>query len=76
MGEHVPLNAPGEGIEFELGWRWKPHPGSGPREFPAGRGRRFGEETLSVGARNGVLFGFAIFGNNSLVFTGIWAQAN
>ena len=20
MGEHVPLNAPGESIEFELGW--------------------------------------------------------
>ena len=46
-----PPQRPGEGIEFESGWA-EPHPGSLADGFPAGRGKRFGKEALSIGARN------------------------
>ena len=46
-----PPQRPGEGIEFESGWA-EPHPGALADGFPAGRGKRFGKEALSIGARN------------------------
>ena len=46
-----PPQRPGEGIEFESGWA-EPHPGSLADGFPAGRGKRFGKEAPSIGARN------------------------
>ena len=46
-----PPQRPGEGIEFESGWA-EPHPGSLADGFPVGRGKRFGKEALSIGARN------------------------
>ena len=46
-----PPQRPGEGIEFESGWA-EPHPGSLADGFPASRGKRFGKEALSIGARN------------------------
>ena len=46
-----PPQRPGEGIEFESGWA-EPHPGSLADGFPAGRGKRFGREAPSIGARN------------------------
>ena len=50
-GNMSPLNALGEGIEFESG-RAKPHPGLRTNIFPAVRGKRFGKEAPSIGARN------------------------
>ena len=41
MGEHVPLNAPGESIEFELGWALEAASGERAEGIPCRPGKAF-----------------------------------